>query len=65
MESRNPFARWPAPKLRHRNVASVFHLATHGETWFYAMEFIDGETQEAVIKREGTLVPRAEATHRS
>jgi serine/threonine protein kinase/TPR repeat protein len=48
-----------AAKLRHRNVASVFHLATEGDTWFYAMEFIDGETLEAVIKREGTLAPRA------
>jgi serine/threonine protein kinase len=48
-----------AAKLRHRNVASVFHLAIEGETWFYAMEFIDGETLEAVIKREGTLAPRA------
>ena len=47
-----------AAKLRHRNVASVFHLGTEGETWFYAMEFIDGETLEAVIKREGTLAPR-------
>lgn len=48
-----------AAKLRHRNVASVFHLGTEGDTWFYAMEFIDGETLEAVIKREGTLSPRA------
>ena len=47
-----------AAKLRHRNVASVFHLGTEGDTWFYAMEFIDGETLEAVIKREGTLAPR-------
>jgi hypothetical protein len=22
----------------------VFHLGTEGETWFYAMEYIDGET---------------------
>ena len=47
-----------AAKLRHRNVASVFHLGTEGDTWFYAMEFIDGETLEAVIKREGTLAPK-------
>jgi serine/threonine protein kinase/TPR repeat protein len=46
-----------AAKLRHRHVASVFHLGTEGETWFYAMEFIDGETVEAVIKREGPLPP--------
>src|SRR6202000_2626144 len=46
-----------AAKLRHRNVASVFHLGTEGDTWFYAMEFIDGETLEAVIKRQGPLSP--------
>src|SRR5580700_1503049 len=44
-----------AAKLRHRNVASVFHLGTEGETWFYAMEFIDGETLDALIKRQGPL----------
>jgi serine/threonine protein kinase/TPR repeat protein len=47
-----------AARLRHRNVASVFHLGTEGETWFYAMEFIDGETVDAIIRREGTLGPR-------
>jgi serine/threonine protein kinase/TPR repeat protein len=46
-----------AAKLRHRHVASVFHLGTEGDTWFYAMEFIDGETVEALIKRQGPLSP--------
>ena len=46
-----------AAKLRHRHVASVFHLGTEGDTWFYAMEFIDGETVEAAIKRQGPLAP--------
>ncbi|HEY3898510.1 MAG TPA: protein kinase [Chthoniobacter sp.] len=46
-----------AAQLRHRNVASVFHLGTEGDTWFYAMEFIDGETLDAVIKRQGPLSP--------
>ena len=46
-----------AAKLRHRHVASVFHLGTEGDTWFYAMEFIDGETVEALIKRQGPLAP--------
>jgi serine/threonine protein kinase/TPR repeat protein len=46
-----------AARLRHRNVASVFHLGTEGETWFYAMEYIDGETLEALIKRQGPLSP--------
>ncbi len=46
-----------AAKLRHRNVATVFHLGTEGDTWFYAMEFIDGETLDALIKRQGPLRP--------
>src|ERR1700726_4439341 len=44
-----------AAQLRHRNVASVFHLGRHGESYFYAMEFIEGETVFAKVKREGPL----------
>jgi serine/threonine protein kinase/formylglycine-generating enzyme required for sulfatase activity len=44
-----------AAKLRHRNVASVFHLGQHGGSYFYAMEFIDGETVSARVKRDGPL----------
>ena len=51
-----------AAKLRHRNVATVFHLGTEGDTWFYAMEFIDGETLDALIKRQGTLSPAVALT---
>ncbi|MDR3406422.1 MAG: protein kinase [Chthoniobacter sp.] len=46
-----------AAQLRHRHVASVFHLGTEGDTWFYAMEFIDGETLDGLIKRQGPLAP--------
>src|SRR5271154_5524107 len=46
-----------AAKLRHRHVASVFHLGTEGDTYFYAMEFIDGETVDALIRRQGALEP--------
>ena len=46
-----------AAKLRHRHVASVFHLGTEGDTWFYSMEFIDGETVDSLIKRHGPLSP--------
>lgn len=46
-----------AAKLRHRHVASVFHLGIEGEAYFYAMEFIDGETVDALIKRQGALAP--------
>jgi len=46
-----------AAKLRHRNVATVYHLGTETETWFYAMEYIEGETLDALIKRQGPLNP--------
>jgi len=44
-----------AAKLRHRNVASIFHLGQHGSSYFYAMEFINGETVTERVKREGPL----------
>jgi serine/threonine protein kinase len=44
-----------AAKLRHRNVASIFHLGEHGSSYFYAMEFINGETVTERVKREGPL----------
>ena len=39
-----------AASVRHPNVASVFHLGKSGENYFYAMEFVDGETLENLIK---------------
>jgi hypothetical protein len=44
-----------AASLRHPNVASVFHLGRTGENYFYAMEFVEGETLESLIKRSGCL----------
>lgn len=46
-----------AAQLRHPNVASVFHLGTSRDAFFYAMEFVDGETVEAFIKRQGPIDP--------
>ncbi len=46
-----------AAQLRHPNVASVFHLGTSPEAFFYAMEFVDGETVESFIKRQGRIDP--------
>lgn len=46
-----------AAQLRHPNVASVFHLGTNRDAFFYAMEFVDGETVEAFIKRHGPIEP--------
>src|SRR5271157_4896897 len=44
-----------AASVRHPNVASVFHLGRTGENYFYAMEFVAGETLENLIKRSGPL----------
>jgi WD40 repeat protein/serine/threonine protein kinase len=44
-----------AASLRHPNVASVFHLGRTGGSYFYAMEFVEGETLEQLIRRSGKL----------
>jgi serine/threonine protein kinase len=44
-----------AASVRHPNVASVFHLGRTGSSYFYAMEFVEGETLEKLIKRSGRL----------
>jgi serine/threonine protein kinase len=44
-----------AASLRHPNVASVFHLGRTGENYFYAMEFVEGETLQHLIKRSSRL----------
>ena len=44
-----------AASVRHPNVASVFHLGRTGQNYFYAMEFVEGETVENLIKRSGRL----------
>src|SRR5208282_855571 len=44
-----------AASLRHPNVASVFHLGRKGQNYFYAMEFVNGETLERFIKRSGRI----------
>ena len=44
-----------AASVRHPNVASVFHLGRKGGDFFYAMEFVEGETLDTLIKRSGPL----------
>jgi serine/threonine protein kinase len=44
-----------AASVRHPNVASVFHLGKTGSSYFYAMEFVEGETLGNFIKRSGRL----------
>ena len=40
-----------AASVRHTNVASVFHLGRSSGEYFYAMEFVEGETLESLIRR--------------
>src|SRR5271155_3486380 len=44
-----------AASVRHPNVASVFHLGRTGQNYYYAMEFVEGETLEKLIRRSGRL----------
>jgi serine/threonine protein kinase len=44
-----------AASVRHPNVASVLHLGRTGNSYFYAMEFVEGETLEDLIQRSGPL----------
>src|SRR5258707_9546213 len=44
-----------AASVRHPNVASVLHLGRTGSSYFYAMEFVEGETLERLIRRSGRL----------
>jgi Protein kinase domain len=44
-----------AATVRHPNVASVFHLGRSADGYFYAMEFVEGETLENLIKHSGRL----------
>ena len=47
-----------AASVRHPNVASVFHLGRTGQNYFYAMEFVEGETLESLMKRSDRLEVR-------
>ena len=47
-----------AARVRHPNVASVYHLGSRGREVFYAMELVEGETLEHLIKRRGRLEVR-------
>src|ERR1700724_2563473 len=44
-----------AASVRHPNIASVFHLGRTGENYFYAMEFVGGETLGSLVRRSGRL----------
>ena len=44
-----------AAAVRNANVATVFHLGKAGPNYFYAMEFVPGETLEQILSKTGRL----------
>jgi serine/threonine protein kinase len=46
-----------AASLRHPNVATVFHLGKVDGLIYYAMEYVNGETVERRVQREGPMHP--------
>ena len=44
-----------AAGLRHPNVASVFHLGKTGEDYFYAMELVEGQPLDRILRFRGPL----------
>jgi serine/threonine protein kinase len=44
-----------AARVRHPNVALVFRLAKSSGEYFYAMEFVEGESLESLIQHKGRL----------
>ncbi len=44
-----------AAQLRHRNIASVFHLGSKRDEYFYAMELVEGQTIEEWVHHRGTI----------
>ncbi|HEX8296947.1 MAG TPA: serine/threonine-protein kinase [Chthoniobacteraceae bacterium] len=58
-ENRSRFVREArsAAQIRHPNVASVFHLGSTADQYFYAMEYIAGETAQAWVQQKGPMRP--------
>jgi serine/threonine protein kinase len=44
-----------AAAVWHPNVATVFHLGKKEDNYFYAMEFVPGETLEQILRRTGPM----------
>jgi serine/threonine protein kinase len=44
-----------AASVRHPNVASAFYLGKSGDSYFYAMEFVEGESLAKLIERSTQL----------
>ena len=45
--------------LRHSHIASIYHFGKEQDQFFYAMEFIEGQTAESYVARFGPMPLRA------
>ncbi len=54
-----------AALLRHPNVAQIYRLGEEDGMCFYAREFIEGETAETMVTREGPIPPERGARCRA
>jgi len=50
-----------AAKLNHPNIVQAYAVGEDDGVFYFAMEFVDGETMKSVLKREGTIEPRKAA----
>jgi uncharacterized RDD family membrane protein YckC len=44
-------------RIQHPNVGHIYYIGDEGGQLFFAMEFIDGETLQQLLEREGQLPP--------
>jgi serine/threonine-protein kinase len=44
-----------AGRLSHQNLIQVFDVGRQGDTLFFSMEYIDGETVEDIVDRDGPM----------
>lgn len=44
-------------RLNHPNIVQIYFTGAHHEVPYYAMEFVDGENLEIVLKRDGSIDP--------
>jgi serine/threonine protein kinase len=46
-----------AALIHHPHVATIFQFGQQGDTYFYAMEYVEGEDLERYVARQGPLSP--------
>src|SRR5262249_28228370 len=46
---------YAAAQLSHPNVVQIYDLGCDGETYFFSMEFVEGESLGSLVKRAGKL----------